>query len=290
MIENPLPEEATVMPAEPTAPITLAGVINGMELSDSERRSVLAADAMPISLKLKGMLVVTDIFVEKGVFRAGEVLGFDPEETVNARDTVRTDPNLESTWIIYTALKQSGFAEVAIYKRAGVPHDEIAQTLGIERSEVDRISRALSDVGLNSRPNNSQVQGFNEFCGIVEQADVAAGDSPLTARELAEELGVSILRVNRARVRNRAQGRIAPPSKKDVEARMKIVRKAILGNPLLSNDQIFSSLPKEVQDSISASTIADQRSALIAKKEVKSKREARRSIPEEIVILDATEI
>lgn len=109
-----------VSPVLVQKPVTLAGVINGVDLKHEEMSAVLAADAMSIPLEQKGILVGADIFLRDGIFRANEVLGFDRDQSVEARDLVRIDPSYEVSWIQFNLLKQENFAGVAIHKRVGM--------------------------------------------------------------------------------------------------------------------------------------------------------------------------
>lgn len=140
-------------------PVTLAGVLNGVELKDSERRSVLAADAMRIPIEMKGVLAGADIFLRDGIFRANDVLGFDSDQAVEARDLVRTDPSYEIPWIQFSLLKEDPvLAGIAIYKRAGMSNEEIAQKLQIDIKDVDEGAQVLNDYGIFGNKKDHEIR------------------------------------------------------------------------------------------------------------------------------------
>lgn len=252
-------------------PVTLAGVINGVELSELERRAVLAADAMFIPLDMKGVLVGADICIRSGVFRAGEVLGFDQDQAVEARNAVRIDPEYGPLWAQFDLLRSPGILlEVAVYRRAGKTGQEIAEVLGIEPQEVDRMAKRLVDFGIGIK-RTSQQRRFGEFCREVEAADRNARGSLLPTKELALVLSTSAWRVDLARRRNRNQAIVSTPGRKGVSTLGQTIRRGILSNPQLSDSQVFEKLKREGMTGLTEAKVTHRRRELIEESRVQPK-------------------
>jgi DNA-binding Lrp family transcriptional regulator len=237
---------------------TLTKTLQGVELTDNERRAVVAADALPNSLAAKRILVAAHVLftAPSGVVRASEVLGFTHDQTVHARDMVKTVPIYTTLWQRHQALMQPGAAEIAIYKRVKMSHAKIAEKIQVDKSEVDRISRNLADLGIIRRhaPVTDQ---FEQLCREVEIADKQAGDSPLPTGELAAVMDADYQRVSRARRRNRLQAKASSLGRTETTAVVSEIKRALIVHHRRSNAAIAEQLGKK------ETQVANQRERLL---------------------------
>jgi hypothetical protein len=225
--------------------LTLAKVLQGVELTDTERRAMIAADALQNSFAVRRTLFAASIFFSapSGIFRVNEVLGFTPDETVAARDLVKTKPGYATLWQRHQTLMEPNVAEVAIYKRGKKNHAEIAEILGIDKNVVDKISLRLARMGI-IKPRTPQAKEFTLFCKEVALADGKSegGTSTLISSELAAKMGNDLQRVNRARVRNRLQARPSSPGNVAFAEIATAMRAAVLAHPERNDQEIADSL------------------------------------------------
>lgn len=256
-------------------PITLAGVLNGVELKDSERRSVLAADAMQVPIEMKGLLVGADIFLRDGIFRANEVLGFDRDQAVGARDAVRTDPEYEIPWIQFNQLREENFAEVAIYKRARASSEEIAQELNIGVEDVDRAMQVLNGYGIFEHRRSQEVMHFHLRRRVAEIDRIRQryGFPSLSLAELGARVNRTPRTVSDLRAENREMGEVSTLGQKGIKARGREIRDAILQNPTHGNAMILRLLEFAEESGITVDAIKHQRGILINQGLLERKRE-----------------
>jgi len=255
--------------------LTLAKVLQCVELTDIERRAMVAADALRNSFAIRRTLFAAFVFFStpSGIFRVNEVLGFTPDETVAARDLVRTQPGYATLWQRHQTLMEPHVAEVAIYKRGKRTHAQIAKILQVDKDEVDKISLQLTALGIIRR-HTWQTDRFERFCRTVEIADTQPKNAQLSAKKLAVLLTSDMAdeeRVSRARVRNRHQVKAAPPGKAGETAESLRIRTAILANPDKSAAEVAAEL---VVDKIQ---VVWQRKQLLAEKVIQRQRLLRSS-------------
>lgn len=245
----------------------LAGSLNGAELSDRERRAILAAEALPAGMGIKKTVATAFVYLESGIFRANEVLGVSYDEAVDARDSVRTDPEYEVPWRQFQILQEDGAAETVLYRRAGHNQSEIAERLGLHPKDVKHISQRLADYGINGR-RTAQAQNFEQLCLAVAEADIQPGQK-LKTHELAEKLGTTPLRISIARRRNRNLSRPSTLGEAGINEHRSIVRSAIISNQSASDEEVLQLIGNE---DITISMIKQRRRELIGEGLVQSKR------------------
>jgi len=260
-------ETAEVQPTV-THPRTLAATLQGKVdlLTPTELRAVVAADALRGTVHTKEVLFRAHIFLNEpgGVLRSMD-LGYEVDETVDARDLVRTTPRYERLWRQHQLLMQPKFAEVAVYKRAKKTHAKIAEKLGVEKHEVDKISIRLADFGIIEQ--GTQAKNFAQFCKKVEKADQQAEGHPLSTKELAAALTASDQRVRDARKRNRLQGKSSTPGKVDLTEQASRIRSAIIAAPDKNDSELATELV-----GVSQRQVQWQRFALLTAGVVQRKR------------------
>lgn len=239
-------------------PLTLIETLRGIELTDNEKRAALAADALRNSFVAKRILFAAHVLstAPSGVFRVNEILGFSTDETVHARDMVKTVPIYATLWQRHQALMEPNVAEVAIYKRVRKSHAQIAVKLPIDKEEVDRISRRLAELGVIRR-HAPQTDKFEQFCREVGIADQQAGDSPLPTGKLAALMVADYQRVSRARKRNRLQAKASSLGRTELSAIASEIQRALIAHPNRSNAEIAEQLGKK------ETQVADQRERLL---------------------------
>jgi len=185
--------------------LTLRETLEDKELNLEEERVVKALDVLSIPFADKTILFGAHIFFESGVFKAKDLLGFSFDRTVAARDKVRMNKRYEDLWKELEILTEPNFLEVATLKRKRIHHREIARELEIEKTKVDEISKTLITHGIikPSGRGRSQAGKFEILCRRAELIE----DPLLSDKAMAEMLGVSDSKIERARARLRNEGR-----------------------------------------------------------------------------------
>lgn len=267
------------MPSE--APDTLASIINGVKLKKEEQRSVFAADAMRIPLEQKGVLVGADIFFRDGIFRVSDVLGFDRDQAVAARDAVRAETVFEARFAQFNLLRKPGFAEVEIDRKAGISVEETARKLKLRVEEVERIVVVLDDYGFSGDKSVVEVLAAHVRWQVTEgdHERQKFGLAPLSRFELGRRLGRSMPVIDRARAVNRSLGLSSTLGEEGIAKRRDAVRTAIISSPTLTDEQILASLKTNGEESVTIAIIKHRRLDLIQEGLVEPKKRLTRGAP-----------
>lgn len=262
---------------ESPMPVTLAGIINGgVELTNEERRSVLAADAMAIGINTKGTLVAADIFMRNGIFRAAEVLGFEYDQSVDARDKVKTEPEYEVPWIQFNLLREEDMAEVAIYRRTGRTNDQIAKELGIEVDKVEVIVNRLNEYGVFGGKKSHEIKHayLREYVSKIDE-ERQRFDMPLLSNDsLGLRLDRSGATISRFRAQNRALGKASTLGRAELQERAERIGEVLLEHPQLSASEALVLLGKLGIEDVNLEIVEHRRKSLIKRDLVTRKREA----------------
>lgn len=263
------------------APDTLASIINGVKLKKEEQRAIFAADAMQIPLEQRGVLLAADIYLRDGIFRANEVLGFDRDQAVAARDTVRTETAFEARFAQFNLLKRPGFAEVEIDRKAGVSVEKTARRLKVEVGEVRRIEEVLDEYGFSGGKNVSEILAAHIRRQVAESdfERKRLGLQPLSRNELGRRLGRSMPVIDRARASNRSLGLSSTLGDEGIAKRRDAVRAAITSSPTLTDEQILAILKTNGEDSATVAMIKHRRLELIHDGIVQPKKRPVREAP-----------
>lgn len=259
------------------ASVTLAGIIDGgVDLTDEERRSVLAADAMAIGIGVKGTLVAADIFMRNGVFRSAEVLGFEYDQTVDARDRVKINPEYEVPWIQFNLLREEHMAEVAIYKRTGRSNEEVAEEIGIEASQVEAIVSKLNEYGVFGGKKSHEIKHtyLRDYVASVDE-ERQGFDMPLLSNEnLGLRLDRSAATISRFRTQNRALGKSSTLGRAEHQERADRIEEVLLEHPQLSASEALVLLGELGIENVNIEIVEHRRKSLIKRDLVTRKRDA----------------
>jgi hypothetical protein len=188
--------------------LTLSDLVGDKKLTKGEVRALSSIELLSIPFDDKKILFGAYIFLDKGIFRSKEILGFSPNQAVDTRDKVRTNTKYEKLWDKVEFLMQPNYLEIAEYKKKEFSHEQIAEVLGIEKKQVNLISSQLILIG-GIKPSNKGRGQAKAFEKRVEE--ILPLRDLLTVSEISAQTGYPkeyfkrLLNVNQIAPRNKRE-------------------------------------------------------------------------------------